>query len=206
MPDFQIKRAKDNTERQLTYKQQLGRYSKAMKYGFYFEAMLITYSMLEDRLKSFLYHCGFFDNRNTLSVSKKVKNDVKTILFEGEPSKWTTLNNISTKMQYTRLLLIWANTVKNKDIKDNEYYCLLKSSLEGLDIGAFLKTLDDLNSWISYRNEVMHASMNKNIDSLYENLSEKVAEGMEIARFIDSQVKTLKTDGSIRKTLKMQRN
>ncbi len=186
MANIQIRQAKNNTDRQNTYKQQLGRYTKAMKYGFYFEAMLIAYSMLEDRLKSFLYYCGFFDNRNTLKISKKIKVDIKVILFDDEPSKWPSLNNISTKIAYIKALLIWANTVQGETIQDNAIYCNLKGTLESVDIGAMLVSLDSLTEWIKYRNEIMHASMNKNVDSLYENLNVKVADAMEIARFIDS--------------------
>ena len=206
MAENQIKQAKNNIDRQKTYNQQLGRYTKAMRYGFYFEAMLIAYSMLEDRLKSFLYYCGFFDNRNTLKISKKIKADIKVLLFDENPAKWPSLNNISTKIAYINALLIWANTVQGETIQDNAIYCNLKSTLESVDIGAMLVSMDSLTEWIKYRNEIMHASMNKNVDSLYENLNVKVADGMEIARFIDSQVKLLKKNGTIRKYLKMQMN
>lgn len=206
MAENQIKQAKNNIDRQNTYKQQLGRYTKAMRYGFYFEAMLIAYSMLEDRLKSFLYYCGFFDNRNTIKISKKIKADIKVLLFDENPAKWPSLNNISTKIAYIKALLIWANTVQGETIQDNDFYCNLKSTLESVDIGAMLVSLNSLTEWLKYRNEIMHASMNKNVDSLYENLNVKVADGMEIARFIDSQVKLLKKSGTIRRYLRMQMN
>ena len=48
----------DNKDKENTYRTNLRRYNKAMKEGFYFEAMLIDYAMMEDRLRSFLYHIG----------------------------------------------------------------------------------------------------------------------------------------------------
>ena len=55
--------------------------------------------------------------------------------------------------------------------------------------------------WLAYRNEIIHASMNKNIEALYEDLEEQAEKGMELARFIDSQVRVLKTKGKVRKCL-----
>lgn len=68
----------------------------------------------------------------------------------------------------------------------------LKSKAECVDIEAALSTLDKLNIWCKYRNEIIHSVMTKNIDALYENLSELAQDGMEYARFLDAQVKCVK--------------
>lgn len=47
----QIAAVKDNTEKQEAYRKQLGRYRRALNNEFYFEAMLIVYAMIEDRLR-----------------------------------------------------------------------------------------------------------------------------------------------------------
>ena len=52
----------------------------------------------------------------------------------------------------------------------------------------------------------MHAAMNKNIVALFENLPEKIVQGMKYARYIDSQVKILKKNNRIRKAMKLQNN
>jgi hypothetical protein len=52
----------------------------------------------------------------------------------------------------------------------------------------------------------MHAAMNKNVVALYQNLPEKVEQGMEYARYIDSQVKILKKNNKIRKALNLKNN
>ena len=49
-------------------------------------------------------------------------------------------------------------------------------------------------------------SMNKNIEALYEDLKNHVEKGMEIARFIDSQVRILRNKGKVRKSLGLQNN
>ena len=53
----------DNKDKKLTYSHNLKRYNKAMRDGFYFEAILISYAMMEDRLRSFLYHMGLSRTR-----------------------------------------------------------------------------------------------------------------------------------------------
>lgn len=153
----QIKQAQNNTERMQTYSSQMGRYKQAYRSGFYFEAMLIVYSMLEDRLKSMLYYCGVFANRNTLKVYGKVKSEIKELLMD-------------------------------------------------IDIGGVLDTLDEMNDWINYRNEVMHTAMNKNIEALYYELDIQVDKGYRYERFIDSQVKLMKKMNRVRRKMKMQNN
>ena len=205
MSERQIKPVSDSKDKHQSYQNLLGRYSKAIKDGFYFEAILITYSMLEDRLISFLYYCGFFETRDSLKLSKKVKPDIAGIVYpDGVPDKWPTFNNISTKVIFSKALLNWANTVSGKDIEDNKYLIELKNQLEGLDIGGFLDSLEKLDNWLAYRNEIMHSLMNKNLLSLYDNLKDKVEEGMAIARFIDNQERILKKNGKVRKVIKLQ--
>lgn len=205
MEQRQIKPVSDRKNKQQSYQNLLGRYSKAMKEGFYFEAILITYSMLEDRLIAFLYYCGFFETRESLKLSKKVKLDIANIIYpEGAPNKWPTFNCISTKVMFLRILLNWANTVIEKDIADNKYLIGLKNQLEGIDIGGMLDSFDKLDNWLAYRNEIVHSLMNKNILSLNDSLKGKVEEGMVIARFIDNQERILKKNGVVRKILKMQ--
>ncbi len=54
-----------------------------------------------------------------------------------------------------------------------------------------------------YRNEVIHGLLNKNVDSLQSGLSEKCAEGMKYARYLDGQIKSLKKGNVIRRSLKL---
>ena len=83
---------------------------------------------------------------------------------------------------------------------------VLKKENEGnLDIGGLLETLESVDKWRKYRNEVIHGLLNNNLDSLNEKLLEQVELGMKYARFIDSQVKALKKNDAIRKTMRIKR-
>ena len=206
MSKKQIKQAQNNTERMQTYSTQLGRYKRAFRSGFYFEAMMIVYSMLEDRLKSMLYYCGAFSSRNTLNISSKVKCELKEILKTYGKSDRFTLSTIKGKMVLLKSILKWGSEVKSLDISDNIYLLSLKELLTDIDIGGVLDTLDEMYDWMGYRNEIMHAAMNKNVEALYDDLDIQVDKGYQYARFLDSQVRLMKKINRVRKKMRMQNN
>ena len=108
------------------------------------------------------------------------------------------ITNISGKMKIIKAILKWVNECENVD-KNNQYLVLLKNECESLDIGGIFEILDKLKDWCDYRNEIVHALMNKNIDSLYEKIDEKALEAFEYVKFISSQVNILKKNNKIRK-------
>ena len=61
--------------------------------------------------------------------------------------------------------------------------------------------LHDISEWCNYRNEVIHALLNKNIESLNEELAEQAMEGMKLARYLDAQIAALKKGNVTRKKL-----
>ena len=198
-----IKPVENNKEKQQTYAKQLGKYKLAVRNEFYFEAMMIVYAMLEDRLLSFLYYTGARDDRNTIKVSRTTSAYIKAIMAEGKKDKDKIIFKMGTitgKMKIINAMLLWAEKCEHVN---EEYPLLLKSLLESIDIGGMKDTMKALGSWLDYRNEIIHASMNKNIENMYEQLGEKVIEGMEYARFIDEQVRVMKKDNRVRKKMKM---
>ena len=54
----QIEKVQNGAEKAETYKAMTGRHKVAMKHGFWYEAMLIDYAILEDRLSAFLWAAG----------------------------------------------------------------------------------------------------------------------------------------------------
>ena len=199
MPKRCIEPVVNNKEKQETYTFQLGQYRKAMDEDFFLEAMMIVYSMMEDRLKSLLYYCGVFDSRDTLKISKVVAEDIRTAIGE-EKYK---LSNITGKVAMCADIVNWHKLSNSFEHEYSPYLMCLKDAIDGLDTDEVTEVFAGLRKWLDYRNEVMHAAMNKNIYSLYDGLREKVEEGMEYARALDSYVRILKKDNSVRKQLKM---
>ena len=203
-----IKAVNDRNDKKETYRQQMGKYKRAMSNGFYFEAMLITYAMIEDRMRSFLYYIGAFrredDPNLNVSITKPLLRNLYYGSEENAKGKKLDINQISSKEHMIRVTLEWVAV--QEGMPEEPYLAVLKKVYEGcLDIGGLLETLDDIAMWRKYRNEVIHGLLNKNLDSLNEELQEKVELGMQYARFIDAQVKALKKNDSIRKTMRIKR-
>lgn len=192
-----ISPVKDNIDKQKTYATMLNRYSLAMKDGFYLEAILIDYAMMEDRLRSFIYHIGGLVDRNAIKIAGRSRKYLKEMMASYDPKGNLGVTNISGKIKVVRAVLSWEE--KCEGVPDDRYLKALKDRLESLDIGGLLDTLKSIEGWKGYRNECIHSVMNKNIDNLGEEVAIKADEGMKLARFIDSQVKILKKRDVIRR-------
>lgn len=193
---------KDNMDKQRTYAEQLERYKRAISEEFYFEAMLIDYAMLEDRLLAFLYHIAFTERRET-KVWKLTQEQFQKIVTDYKGKKETDsldIKNISGKTKVLRCVLRWAGETAG-GYQSDWFLPSLKRQCEGADIGGLIETLKQIDDWCAYRNEVIHALLNKNVDSLQKNLKENAECGMRLARYIDSQVRLLKADGSSRRAV-----
>ena len=178
-----------------------------MEHEFYFEAMLIVYAMMEDRMRSFLYHIGAFrqPDARQLNVSK-TKGDLRRLYFgsdEAAENKKLTFDNISCKEKMIRATLNWA--ISSDSLVSDTYLDVLRSEYQKcLDMDGFLNTLDRIDQWLKYRNEVIHGLFNKNAACLNESIREEVEAGMRYARFIDSQVKALKKKDAIRTKMRIR--
>lgn len=192
-----ISPVKDNIDKQRTYTTMLTRYNLAMKDGFYLEAILVDYAMMEDRLRSFIYHVGGFASRLSRKLDTDAGEKLLSMVNEYKPTKKLDIDNISGKINIVRAVLLWEESCEG-DLTDR-YLKALKNKIESLDVGGLLDTLKSIESWKDYRNECIHSVMNKNIDSLGEEVAAKADEGMKLARFLDSQVRILKKKNVVRR-------
>ena len=201
-----IKPVIDNQDKQRTYREHKGRYKRAMENEFYFEALLIDYALLEDRLRSMIYHMGFLKDR----VAYKIKNTKSSYLQEiistykdKHENSQLGITNISGKIKIIRCILKWV-AYTEEGYPQDKHMTVLKSQCEGLDIDGLLCAFEDLKEWCEYRNEIIHALMNKNLESLSDELKIRAEEGMRLANFFDNQVKLLKKGNKIRKSANLQ--
>jgi len=198
-----IQPVSDNYDKQLTYAEQIVRYNRAIKGGFFFEALLIDYAMLEDRLKSMIYHMAFLYDRDKTGVWKKTKPNLEIIVTECEPDKAVNqfkINSMKGKISLIRAVFLWASTTTG-GYADNRFLKTLKTQCESVDIGGVLETLDQVCEWSDYRNEVIHGLLNKNVKSLDTEICKRAEDGMKYARYLDNQLKVLKKGNKIRKSV-----
>ena len=201
-----IQPVSDNKDKQKTYAENMVKYKKAMVGEYYFEAILIDYAMLEDRLRSFLYYIALLKSKESYKADNTpVKAKIKAIVGEykdKDENDSLTISSISGKIKIVRSTLKWA--VNTCETDNDLYLTILKKQYEGtLDIGDVLDRLIDISNWCAYRNEVIHALLNKNTGSLMQELPMQAERGMELARFMDDQVKKLKKGNVIRRRLKL---
>ena len=189
----------DRSMKQKTDREMLGRYRLAMKDGFYLEAILIDYAMMEDRLRSFLYYIGGLQKRDDLSIKGKAKPYLKRMVLDYDPKGNLGIRSISGKKRIAKAVLNWEES--SHRLNDDKYLKALRSDIEKLDVGGLLDTLTKIEAWCNYRNECIHSVMNKNMDSLESGIAQKAEEGMAYARFLDEQVKILKKRNQARRSL-----
>lgn len=205
MAEKQIASVSDNKEKQQSYRQQIGRYKIAMREGFYYEALLIVYAMIEDRLRSFLYHIGALRHFNSTAMDcKKSRQPLRILYFGSEENSRNKSLDINTYSKKRDLILKTLGLV-DEEIPENAYLKLLREEyVRYIDVGGLKDVLNETDDWCNYRNEVVHGLLNKNLTALDDELKEKVEQGMEYARFIDNQIKELKKRNTIRKYLKLK--
>ncbi len=200
----EITPVKDNREKQQTYSVYISRFNRAYREGFYFEALLIDYALMEDRLRSFIYHIGGLRERLDDKIGKgHAKEKLSWIVsnYKSDDENGSLgISNITGKLKIVRATLRWS--AETEGMPDDRYLKAMKSQYEGeIDIGGLLETLEEIVRWCRYRNELIHGLMNKNNTSVDDRIKEQVAKGMELSRFLDSQVRCLKKYNRIRKSL-----
>jgi hypothetical protein len=203
MKDVKIENVNSNLEKRYTYAQQKGRLKRALKSGFCFEALLIEYALMEDRMMSFLYHAGVVNTRESNKVdcrkdNKQALRKIYCSYIRKEPEQLPGIRKISGKREMIEAIFAWSTTASDSSI-DSDYLMALKKQCESVDIGAMLDTLKELEDWCKYRNEVVHGLMNKNIDSLNAELQDRAEEGLAIVNALDSYAKEIKKCNKVRK-------
>ena len=178
-----------------------------MREGFYFEAILIAYAMMEDRLRSFLYHIGLLNTRQSYKADvDKVKKSLRPIIQKykkPDENDYFNITSISGKRKIVRCILQYAEEESN-DCSD-KYLIALRTQIDKyVDCESLMQTLEEIEQWCAYRNEIIHALMNKNLDSVYKELEDQAEKGMRLCRELDNQVDRIKTGNWIRRKSKLQ--
>ncbi len=199
MPEGKKKReiqpVEGRSDKQRTYQEQIRRYKKAMEYGFFCEAIVIDYACMEDRLRYMLFYLGVLQNEDDISVKGKSSrvNEFRIILREYEGEKENLgIGTITGKRKIIRSIFRMASE-PDKPKSGNAIRQLLWTALhhEQHD-GEILQILQDMEDWCKYRNEIIHCLLNKNLDSLNEQIAAKAEEGFQLFRRLDNQVQWVK--------------
>ena len=176
-----IKRVENNKNKGKTYAELIRKYNDAISNEFYGEAELIVYAFLEDRLRSFIYYSDLIDSFNSNKINENA---------EGIYGKDLDIKDISCKIGLIRKALRLC-TLKASEMKHFEI-SLKKRYRASIKIVEMKTALNQIEKWCKYRNEIVHAMFNKDLDDLRRGYEQHVKDGMKLARYIDSQVQSLK--------------
>ena len=210
-----------NKEKQFAYRIEYGRLNKAIKGGFYLEALVIGYALIEDRCVSFLHYAGIVTrDHESLAINKKVLPYVRTILGKNEKDR-IVVRNISTKIDIIRALLE-LNEKQAEYIDDNiEQYAVSNNKKrvarkgymldvcsqidETVDRKYVLELLDTIKPWLDKRNKLIHALLNQTVSSSDIAQRECAESVYGITRLLDDKlVKTFKKGNGIRRKYRIQ--
>ena len=203
MSERMILSVQNNKEKQQTYRKLLSKYDRAVEHEFYCEAIMISYAMIEDRLRSMIYHMGFIADRTKTVIWKNARPYLQQIVDDYKNEKEDdslSLTSLSGKVKIIRSVCLWASNTED-GYRDTTHLTVLKGQLEGIDLANTVQVLDEVDRWRRYRNEVVHAMMNKNIFCLEESLLPCAEEGIRLARELDSIIKVFKTRNRVRKRI-----
>lgn len=200
MAKRKIKPVADSREKQATYAKNMARYKSAMTQGFYFEALVIDYAMIEDRLRSMIYHMALLKDRNQIKLWNKTKEKLYAMAtFNKTDKPRYSATTLSGKLSIVREAVLWTTQVTD-GYEEDRYLVALKSQIESMDADALLQALDAVVQWKDYRNEIVHSLLNKNIESVAEKAADVAIHGMELARELDSHERLLKKGHLIRRS------
>lgn len=189
-----ISEVKDGKDKQETYISEINRYKKAIRNEFYFEATIIVYALLEDRINAFLYYLKIANRKSDgyLMWNNKSKKVIQGIYVKlnGEDTKQIRLNKISTKINIIQSIINWNLYMSKDNIGEIEKE-LIKLCTK-LDLKKISQSLNELLDWCDYRNQIVHNLMNKYTKEINDNIWYKTEEAFELVRYIDSQIKKIK--------------
>ncbi len=207
MAERKIAPVKDNDDKARTYQENMKKYTRAIKSECYFEAILISYAMMEDRLRSYLYYLGCLRSRSSHKFdNKKISADIKDIIatYTDDDVCNLGITSITGKIRIVKSIQKWFEQ-GYPNPQESGYLEELASCIDiNGDPDEMLTILAAIEEWCKYRNEVIHSLLNKNLDSLYTKLPQKAEEGIVLARAIDKHVGRIKRRNTLRKYLKLK--
>lgn len=183
----------DNKDKQLTYQELNKKLKLAYENNNYHEIINLLYAMIEDRLKTILDLLYVIEDRNKTPYPcdyiDRILRNLLNYNSEADKKKIYKINNISTK------LIILEKILKSKS--DNEYIQDCKKIIDkNIGINVLLNWIKDVTKWVKIRNEIIHCSFNKNIDSLTNNLKTCAHKGYILANNIKKYSNKLKDNSN----------
>ena len=193
---------KNNMDKYQAYKTQIAKYNRAIEEGFYYEATLISYAIMEDRMLAFLDKIGFVNITTTpkkveLSTTEAVRPFLRSLVGE----KNIDVRNISAKRRLIASIITMRYEEAEQYEKDyaakqktsnmsgylQELYMDIDES--GIDREETLEILTKIADWCDRRNSLIHSMLNIKTGDTFDDEVETLAkESVILWRFLDNKL------------------
>lgn len=212
---------KTGKEKQLTYTTEYRQFNKAMKNEFYLEAVAISYAIIEDRLVAFLHHAGIVTRTNEdLRINRSIYPYIRKLLNKDNTYS-IKIKDISVKIGLIKALIdMTEDDAKQIDKSIGEYVKGLKhkrsivqegfmidlfNEIKKIDKHLVLNSFSQIEPWRKARNQLIHALLNKTVNSTQDVKKDCAEKGYTITREIDNYlVKPFKQGNKLRKNYNIQ--
>ncbi len=189
----------DNQGKNQAYCNQIFRYDLAIEWGFYLEGIQILYALFEDKLSSLLFYAGIFDDtREYITNNPQVRGFLLDILGINE-RRQIKLWRISDKLEYFKTILEFSRSRDSIENSENYADVLSRQVCRSRNAFEIPAVLDDISTWTTTRNSLVHDLLTINPDGMQEKLKAANDEGYILYRKLDKYYKAFKRGNSIRK-------
>ena len=216
-----MKTVKTGKEKQLAYTSEYRQFNKAIRNGFYLEAVAIGYAIIEDRLTAFLHHAGCISRGlEELKINRAVYPYLRRLLKRDDKYS-IKIKNISVKIEVITAVLNMSES--NARAIDNDIDSFIQSKkrkqsiakpgfmadlykqAQALDRARIMEIFERIDPWRTDRNQLIHALLNKTVDTAFEAKKQCAEESYSITRDLDNYlVKPFKENNRIRKKYNIQ--
>jgi hypothetical protein len=172
-----------NIDKYLTYRYSFAKLKKAITNEFYFEAILIEYAIIEDRITSIFRRLGFLNKSENLPESNR---KLLKRIFPEQILRW---NDISIKIKVIQILLT-VQPINLINHEDKEKLVQLSLKIKPFN-DEITQILIKLSPWLSMRNKYVHSLMKYKTKNLENELSQFVLQGETIIKSLAQIVKKI---------------
>lgn len=193
-----------NMEKKTAYQIQMERFKRAKAGGFHLEAIFILYALIEDRLSAFLFHAGITNaTREKITRNGKVRPQLDSALAVLN-TRQASIRNVSAKIKLVKELMEWSRDYLVNEPTLNYLDALYKQINRTAGRDQMIETLTRIEGWCTYRNELVHALLNKKVEDQEKILQDLVYEGEACNRSLQNFVKSFKNRNTLRKSFNIQ--
>ena len=193
-----------NMEKKTAYQIQMERFKRAKAGGFHLEAIFILYALIEDRLSAFLFHAGITNaTREKITRNGKVRPQLDSALAVLN-TRQASIRNVSAKIKLVKELMEWSTDYSVNEPTLNYLDALYKQINRTAGRDQMIETLTRIEGWCTYRNELVHALLNKKVEDQEKILQDLVYEGEACNRSLQNFVKSFKNRNTLRKSFNIQ--